>query len=362
MVRRQERELTVMADKRIPVAVLGATGSVGQRFIQLLDAHPWFRVAELVASERSVGRCYREATDWRLDAFMPEDASWLKIKDYSDPIDSPIAFSALPGEIAREIEQRLAAEGHAVLSNTSTHRMEPDVPLLIPEVNPGHVQAIEAQKAGRGWSGFIVTNPNCSTIHMVLTLKPLQETFGLDAVMVTTMQAVSGAGYPGVPSLDMIDNVVPYIGSEEEKMAEETRKLLGRWNDGFEMAEVLVSASCNRVPVRDGHTECVSVRLNNDATPEDVSLAFSGFQGKPQMLELPSAPALPIVVRQEAARPQPALDRNTERGMASVVGRIRPCPILGVKYVVLGHNTIRGAAGSSILNAELFKVEGLLPV
>jgi aspartate-semialdehyde dehydrogenase len=350
-----------MSDTRIPVAVLGATGSVGQRFIQLLDAHPWFRVAELVASERSVGKCYREATDWRLNAFMPEDASRLRIKDYGDQIESPIAFSALPGEIAGEIEQRLAADGHAVLSNTSTHRMEPDVPLLIPEVNPDHVQAIQSQKAGRGWSGFIATNPNCSAIHMVLTLKPLQDAFGLDAVMVTTMQAVSGAGYPGVPSLDMIDNVVPYIGSEEEKMAEETRKLLGQWNDGFEMAGVTVSASCNRVPVRDGHTECVSVRLQNDATPEDVALAFADFQGKPQELGLPSAPDRPIVVRQEAARPQPALDRDAERGMASIVGRIRECPILGVKYVLLGHNTIRGAAGASILNAELFKVEGLLP-
>jgi aspartate-semialdehyde dehydrogenase len=351
-----------MSDKRIPVAVLGATGSVGQRFIQLLDAHPWFRVAELVASERSVGKCYREATDWRLDAFMPEEASCLKIKDYSDQIESPIAFSALPGDIAGEIEQRLAAEGRAVLSNTSTHRMEPDVPLLIPEVNPDHVQAIQSQKAGRGWSGFIATNPNCSAIHMVLTLKPLQDAFGLDAVMVTTMQAVSGAGYPGVPSLDMIDNVVPYIGSEEEKMAEETRKLLGQWNDGFTMADVTVSASCNRVSVRDGHTECVSVRLRNDATPADVAAALADFQGKPQELGLPSAPRHPIVVRQEAARPQPALDRDTERGMASVVGRIRECPILGVKYVLLGHNTIRGAAGASILNAELFKVEGLLPV
>jgi aspartate-semialdehyde dehydrogenase len=350
-----------MSDTRIPVVVLGATGSVGQRFIQLLDAHPWFRVAELVASERSVGKCYREATDWRLNAFMPEDASRLRIKDYGDQIESPIAFSALPGEIAGEIEQRLAADGHAVLSNTSTHRMEPDVPLLIPEVNPDHVQAIQSQKAGRGWSGFIATNPNCSAIHMVLTLKPLQDAFGLDAVMVTTMQAVSGAGYPGVPSLDMIDNVVPYIGSEEEKMAEETRKLLGQWNDGFEMAGVTVSASCNRVPVRDGHTECVSVRLQNDATPEDVALAFADFQGKPQELGLPSAPDRPIVVRQEAARPQPALDRDAERGMASIVGRIRECPILGVKYVLLGHNTIRGAAGASILNAELFKVEGLLP-
>ncbi|MBX3070873.1 MAG: aspartate-semialdehyde dehydrogenase [Thermomicrobiales bacterium] len=350
------------SDKRIPVAVLGATGSVGQRFVQLLENHPWFRVAELVASERSVGKTYREATDWRLDAFMPAEAADLPIKDYGDPIASPVAFSALPGEVASEIEQRLAREGHAVLSNTSTHRMEPDIPLLIPEVNADHVRAIEVQKAGRGWSGFIATNPNCSAIHMVLTLKPLLDAFGIDAVMVTTMQAVSGAGYPGVASLDAIDNVVPFIRTEEEKMAEETQKLLGGWDGEFRPAPVVVSAQCNRVSVRDGHTECVSIRLGQNASPDEVADAMRSFAGRPQELGLPSAPKRPIVVRDEPNRPQAILDRNTENGMASVVGRIRPCPILGVKYVLLGHNTIRGAAGASILNAELFKVEGLLPV
>ncbi|MBA2248495.1 MAG: aspartate-semialdehyde dehydrogenase, partial [Chloroflexia bacterium] len=219
-----------MSDSRIPVAVLGATGNVGQRFIQLLDGHPWFRVAELVASERSAGKSYRDATDWRLGARMPEGAADLPVLGYDANIESPIAFSGLPGEVAGEIEQRLARDGHAVLSNTSTHRMDPDVPLLIPEVNPGHIAAIERQRKNRGWAGFIVTNANCSAIHLTLTLKPLHDAFGLDALIVTTMQAVSGAGYPGVPSLDMIDNVVPYIGSEEEKMAEETAKVLG----GFE--------------------------------------------------------------------------------------------------------------------------------
>jgi aspartate-semialdehyde dehydrogenase len=348
--------------ERIRVAVLGATGSVGQRFVQLLAEHPWFQVAELVASERSVGKRYRDATDWRLDANMPAEAADLVVKDYSEQIDSPVAFSAMPGEVAGEIEQRLAKEGHAVLSNTSTHRMDPDVPLLIPEVNADHVAAIETQKKNRGWSGYIVTNPNCSAIHMVLTLKPLQDAFGLDAVMVTTMQAVSGAGYPGVPSLDMIDNVVPYIGNEEEKMAEETRKLLGRYNGRFEDAEIVVSAACNRVAVRDGHTEAVAVRLVQQASPEEVVNVFNAFRGKPQELNLPSAPSRPVVVRCEPNRPQPVLDRDAENGMASVVGRVRPCPILGIKYVLLGHNTIRGAAGASILNAELFKVEGLLPV
>ena len=335
---------------------------MGQRFVQLLERHPWFRVAELVASERSAGKRYREATDWRLDATMPEVAADLRVQGYEAALSSPIVFSGLPGEVAGEIEQRLARDGHAVLSNTSTHRMEPDVPLLIPEVNAEHVAALEAQRRNRGWSGFIATNPNCSAIHMVLALKPLQDAFGLEAVAVTTLQAVSGAGYPGVPSLDMIDNVVPYIGDEEETMESETKKLLGGYDGGFRPAEVVVSAQCNRVPVRDGHTECVSVRLGRAASPDEVIAAMEEFRGKPQELGLPTAPANPVVVRREANRPQPALDRETNAGMSSVVGRVRECPRLGTKFVVLGHNTVRGAAGASILNAELFKVEGLLPV
>lgn len=350
------------SDKRIPVAVLGATGSVGQRFVQLLADHPWFRVAEVVASERSVGRAYRDATDWRLDAFMPDGAANLKVKDYSEAIDSPVAFSALPGEVAQEIEQRLAAEGHAVLSNTSTHRMEPDVPIVLAEVNADHIAAIETQERNRGWKGYIVTNSNCTAMHMILTLKPLMDAFGLQQVMMTSMQAVSGAGYPGVPSLDMIDNVIPFINTEEEKVAEETRKILGSWDNGFRDAEVVVSAACNRVPVRDGHTETVAVKLGRDASPDEVIEVFQSFRGLPQEMGLPSAPARPIVVRMENNRPQPVLDRDTEKGMASVVGRVRPCPIMGTKYVLLGHNTIRGAAGASILNAELFREKGLLPV
>ena len=350
-----------MAESRIPVAVLGATGSVGQRFVQLLDGHDWFRVAEVVASERSVGKPYRQATEWRLGPTMPEDAAALTVKDYGDALDSPVVFSALPGEVAGEIEQRMAREGRAVLTNTSTHRMDPDVPLLIPEVNPEHAAAIATQRANRGWGGFIVANPNCSAIHLVLALKPLQQAFGLDAVAVTTMQAVSGAGYPGVPSLDMIDNVVPYISSEEEKMEEEARKLLGGWDGAFRPAELAMSAQCNRVAVRDGHMECVAVRLREAPPPDEVIAAFEAFRGVPQELGLPSAPARPVVVRREANRPQPNLDRDTERGMATVVGRVRPCPLLGTKFVALGHNTIRGAAGASILNAELFRVEGLLP-
>ena len=350
-----------MAEARIPVAVLGATGSVGQRFVQLLADHPWFRVAEVVASDRSVGKPYREATNWRLSATMPEGAGDLVVRDYNDELESPVVFSALPGEVAGEIEQRMAREGRALFSNTSTHRMEPDVPLMIPEVNPDHAAAVETQRQRRGWSGFIVANPNCSAIHLVLALKPLQQAYGLDALAVVTMQAVSGAGYPGVPSLDMIDNVVPYIPTEEEKMTEETKKLLGGWDGAFHPAALVMTAHCNRVSVRDGHTECVSVRFKEPVPPEEVVAAFESFRGRPQELDLPSAPAHPIVVRREANRPQPNLDRDTERGMATVVGRVRPCPLLGTKFVLLGHNTIRGAAGASILNAELFKVEGRLP-
>jgi len=352
-----------VSDGRIPVAILGATGNVGQRFIQLLENHPWFRVAELVASERSAGRRFSEATDWRLGSTMPGVASDLTVLDYDADLQSPLVFSGLPGEVAGEIEERLASSGHAVLSNTSTHRMEPDVPLLIPEVNADHVAAIAQQRQNRGWKGYIVTNANCSAIHLTLALKPLHDAFGLDAVLVTTMQAVSGAGYPGVPSLDMIDNVVPYIGGEEEKLETESQKMLGRWSaeGGFAPAEFILSAHCNRVAVRDGHMEAVSVRFRQPATPPEVIAVFESFRAKPQELGLPSAPAQPIIVRRENNRPQPIFDRDAERGMASIVGRVRECPLLGTKFVVLGHNTIRGAAGASILNAELFKVEGLLP-
>lgn len=353
-----------MSDGRIPVAILGATGNVGQRFVQLLEGHPWFRVAELVASDRSAGKCYSEAADWRLGARMPEETSRLRVLGYDADLQSPVVFSGLPGEVAGEIETRLASKGHAVLSNTSTHRMAPDVPLLIPEVNPDHARAIETQKRNRGWSGYIVTNPNCSTIHLVLALKPLHDAFGLDGVLVTTLQAVSGAGYPGVPSLDMIDNIVPYIGGEEEKIETESQKLLGGFEEGtgFVPADFALSAHCNRVPVRDGHTECASVRLGQSATPEEAIEAFESFRALPQELGLPSAPPQPVIVRREPNRPQPVFDRDDAAGMASVVGRVRECPLLGLKFVVLGHNTVRGAAGASILNAELFREQGLLPV
>lgn len=350
------------SDNRIPVAILGATGSVGQRFIELLADHPWFRVAELVASDRSAGKSYGEAAPWRLSADLPAAAADLPVLDYDADLQSPVVFSALPGEVAGEIEQRMAREGRALFTNTSTHRMDPDVPVLLSEVNHDHARMIDIQRRNRDWNGFIVANSNCSAMHLVLVLKPLQDAFGLEAVAVTTMQAVSGAGYPGVPSLDMIDNVIPFIPTEEEKMVEETLKMLGRVeNDAFVPAPFVMSAACNRVPVRDGHTECASVRLGSSPEVDEVAAVLANFRSRPQELELPSAPKRPIVVRSENNRPQPVLDRNTENGMASVVGRLRRCPLLGYKFVVLGHNTIRGAAGASILNAEMFKAEGLLP-
>lgn len=348
--------------ERMDVAVLGATGSVGQRFVQLLAGHPWFRVAELVGSDRSAGQRYRDVCDWRISAAPPDDAATLRVQHYEEPVRSPVVFSALPGGIAGQIETSLAAEGKRVFTNARDTRMEPDVPLMIPEVNPNHAAAIPVQRERRGWGdGFVVANPNCSTIHLVLALKPIMDAFGIQQVMVTTLQAASGAGYPGVPSLDLIDNVVPYIGGEEEKIENESRKLLGGWGTGgFDYAPFAISAQCTRVPVRDGHTETVSLKLGSPASPDEVAGVLSSFRARPQELGLPSAPERPIVVRTQPDRPQPNLDRDVEKGMASIVGRIRPCNVFDVRFVVLGHNTIRGAAGASILNAELLFRDGYL--
>ena len=350
-------------NERIPVGVLAATGAVGQRFVQLLDGHPWFELREVVGSERRAGRPYGEAVEWRLPGGVPDSARDLPLLAPDEGLTSPILFSALPAEVAGETEAALAAGGHAVFSNARSHRMAPDVPLIVPEVNAGHAAALARQRRERGWSGSLVTNPNCSTIHLMLALKPLQDAFGLDAALVTTLQAVSGAGYPGVPSLDMLDNVVPFIGGEEEKMATETRKILGGYDEarGFTDAGIAVSATCTRVPVRDGHTESVSVRLAHPAELDEVAAALRAFSGPPQELGLPSAPRRPVILLDAPDRPQPALDRDRERGMATVVGRLRPCPILGYKFVLLGHNTIRGAAGASILNAEMLVAQGQLP-
>lgn len=350
-----------MAD-RLGVAVLGATGSVGQRYVELLEGHPQLELREVFGSERSAGKTYREAVDWRVSSDPPKEALDLQVKHPEQPVESPIVFASLPGGIARETELKLAAEGHYVFSNARDNRMADDVPLIIPEVNPDHASMIERQQRERGFSkGFIVTNPNCSTIHLVLALKPLWDAFGIEQCFVSTMQATSGAGYPGVPSLDLIDNVVPYIGGEEEKIENETRKLLGGITNGqFDYADVPVSAQCSRVPVRHGHTETVNVKLGKPVTVAEVVEVLRSFKGRPQELGLPSAPEHPIIVREQADRPQPALDRDIAAGMASVVGRVRECPILDIRFVVLGHNTIRGAAGASILNAEMLIADGYI--
>ncbi len=351
-----------MRAEKIPVGILGATGIVGQRLIALLEDHPWFEVTEVAASDRSAGARYEEIVHWLLPSPIPERVRRLVVKDCAPPLDCRLVFSALPAEPAASVEPEFARAGYLVCSNASTHRLDPDVPLLIPEVNPEHLQALTHQRRRRGWErGFIVTNPNCSTIHLTLVLKPLMDRFGLRQVMVTTLQALSGAGYPGVTSLDIVDNVIPFIKNEEEKLETETRKLLGRWDgETFLFAPLRISAQCNRVPTLDGHLECVSLAFERTPTREELIEALATFASLPQRLQLPTAPSHPIVVREEADRPQPRLDRDVERGMASVVGRIRPCSILDYKMVILGHNTIRGAAGAALLNAELLVAQGWL--
>lgn len=349
--------------KPIKVGVLGATGSVGQRFIQLLEGHPWFSVTALGASDRSVGKSYG-ATSWRLSANVPENVRDLPLLDCQPGTawDCDVIFSALPSENAGEIEEAFAAAGYKVFSNARNHRTDADVPLMIPEVNPEHSAIIAAQQAKRGWKkGYIITNPNCTTIHLVLALKPLQDAFGLKKVLVTSLQALSGAGYPGVPSLDIIDNVVPFIGGEEEKVETEPLKLLGDMSEdksGFVPADIRISATCTRVAVREAHTETVSVELGRKATLAEVAEALQNFEAAPQRLLLPTAPRHPVILRSEADRPQPYLDREGEGAMATTVGRLRSCNILDYKFVLTGHNTIRGAAGASILNAELLFTQG----
>lgn len=353
--------------KKIKVGILGATGSVGQRFVQLLAGHPWFTLAELAASERSAGKKYKDAVNWFLDEPMPLEAAEMTIKN-CDPkkLNCDMVFSGLDASVAGEIESAFAAHDFAVISNSKNHRMEPDVPLLIPEVNASHISAIDLQRKNRGYrKGFIVTNPNCSVTGLAIALKPLHTAFGVKKVFVTTMQAVSGAGYPGVPSLDIMGNVIPYIGGEEEKMEIEALKLLGEYRNGaFINADIKLSAHCNRVPVTDGHMECVSVEFakkpwkNAEEMTTAVTAALEEFFGEPQKLKLPSAPMQPIHVFKEPNRPQPRPDRMLERGMAVSVGRIRKCNILDARFTLLSHNTIRGAAGAAILNAELLYKSG----
>lgn len=351
--------------KRLPVAVLGATGMVGQRFIELLQDHPWFELVALAASDRHGGRSYSEVTRWRLaGSEMPATVASLPVLPCTPEALSgiKIAFSALPGEAAGDIELALAQAGVAVFSNAKNYRMDPDVPLLIPEVNADHIAAIVQQRKQRNWSGSIVTNANCCATPLVMALKPLQQAFGLRKVLVTTMQAISGAGYPGLPSYDILDNVIPYIGGEEEKLEIETLKMLGSWQEGhgFVDAPLVVSAHCNRVATREGHLECASIELERDASPEEVIAAWENYVPESQLLNLPSAPERALLYRTEQDRPQTLKDRDAGNGMTVTLGRLRRCPILTYKFVMLGHNTIRGAAGGSVLNAELCVSKGLV--
>jgi aspartate-semialdehyde dehydrogenase len=344
--------------QRIEVGILGATGMVGQQFIRQLATHPWFKPAWLAASDRSEGKSYEKAASWRLDIPIPADVRAMTVNACTPGKGPRIVFSALDASVAAELEPAFAAAGHLVISNTRTARMDPAVPLVIPEVNPDHLGVIPRQRRERGWSGALVTNPNCSTVVIALTLAPLRQ-FGLESVMVTTMQAVSGAGYPGVASLDILGNVVPAISGEEEKIESETQKILGSFaDDAFAAHPVVVSAQTTRVPVIDGHTCSIAVRLASRPSPEEVREALRSFTGKPQMLELPSAPQPPIDVSDAPDRPQPRLDLNKGNGMTVTVGRVRTCPIFGTKLFAMGHNTIRGAAGAAVLNAELMLAEG----
>jgi aspartate-semialdehyde dehydrogenase len=336
---------------KIRTAVIGAAGVLGQQFVQLLDSHPTFELTAL--ADIMVGKKYEDATKWRLGTQMPSTATDMKIvsNDLLSPRDVDLVFSALPGGIARKIEEGLAARGLFVVSKAKDHRMDKDVPLIVPEVNADHLGILERQRRKRGWKGSIVTDPNCSTTILVMSLKPLWDNFGLEKVVVSTMQAVSGAGYPGVPSLDIIDNVVPYISEEEEKMAIETKKLLG---DGERPAALQISSSCNRVPTLNGHMESVFVKTARDFSLADVRNAFRAFKG----LNYPTAPRRPIIVREEPDRPQTRLDRDAGNGMSVTVGRLREDEAMGLSYSVLGHNTIRGGAGGAVLVAELCHGKG----
>jgi aspartate-semialdehyde dehydrogenase len=341
----------------LKAAVLGATGNVGQIFVQLLEGHPWFEVSVVAASERSEGRTYREASRWRQSTPIPEAVAEMDVVaiDPKAVKDVDIVFSALPSNVARKAEEDFALSGYVIVSNASAHRMDPDVPLLNPEINCSHVSLIKEQRRKRKWDGAIVTNPNCAATALSLPLKTIYDEFGIKSIFVSTMQAISGAGYPGVAALDIVDNVIPYIGGEEEKVESETQKILG---SPSKPADFKVSASCNRVPTLDGHLEAVFVETKKIAEPNAVAVAMKNFVGEPQELNLPSAPEEPIVVRQEKDRPQTRLDRMEGKGMSVVVGRIRKDPVLnGVKFIVLGHNTIRGAAGCGVLNAEYLKVK-----
>jgi aspartate-semialdehyde dehydrogenase len=344
----------------VPVGILGATGMVGQQFIALLADHPWFKVEWLGASQRSEGKAFSAAAAWRLARPLPGDVA-AKTVEAATPGNAPkLVFSGLDASVAGDIESAFAEAGHIVVSNSRNHRMDAVVPLLVTEINADHLRLLDAQGAARGWKGRIITNPNCSTIVITMALAPLRQ-FGLKTMMVTTLQAISGAGYPGVPSWDILGNVIPHIGGEEEKIESETKKILGTLTDGaVAFHPVAVSATTTRVPVQNGHTASIAVGLSQPPPPEAMIEAWQSFRGRPQELDLPSAPKQPVVYLAEPNRPQPTLDVDRDGGMTVSVGRLRKCPLLDYKFVALGHNTIRGAAGAAILNAELMHREGIL--
>ena len=345
--------------EKIPVAVLGATGTVGQRFVSLMAEHPWFEIASVTGSERSEGRPYGEAVRWLLPGEIPPTVRAMQVGASDGKLDgAQLVFSALPARVAKDTEPRLAAEGYIVCSNASAHRMGDDIPLLIPEINADHLALLNRQRDHRGWSGLLVTSPNCAATGIAFPLKALDEAFGVSQVHAVTMQAISGAGYPGIASMEQYDNVVPFIPGEEVKIEQETRKLLGELGEqGILPAGMEVSAQANRVPVMDGHLAALSIALKNVPTLKEIEATLSAFRG---MDQLPSAPARPMIVRSEENRPQPRLDRDAESGMAISVGRVQPCAVLDIRMVSLVHNTLRGAASGALLNAELLMLEGFL--
>jgi aspartate-semialdehyde dehydrogenase len=346
---------------KIPVAILGATGCVGQKFIQLLEHHPWFEIAALCASERSSGKPYGEVVNWLMPTPLPETIQQMIVQPCQAPLtmDCALAFSGLDPSIAGQVETQFAQSGYVVVSNSRNHRMDPAIPLVIGEVNSTHLDMVKKQPFAKG---MIITNPNCSVIGLTLALKPLVDAFGVKAVHVTTLQAVSGAGYPGVASLDILDNIIPYIGGEEEKLETEPLKILGALQNDFSIQalDFPISAQCNRVPVSDGHTACVSISLENKASPAEVIEAWRAFKGAPQEWILPSAPIHPIYYFEKENYPQPKLHRSLDKGMAVSIGRLRPCPLFDYKFTLLSHNTIRGAAGAALLNAELLVKKGYI--
>jgi len=348
--------------RRWPVAVLGATGAVGQTFVRMLANHPWFELAELAASERSAGRAYADAVRWHAGEMPTAAGGRTVVRCDPASVRSRIVFSALDADAAEQIEPAFARAGAVVLSNARSYRMEPDVPLLIPEVNADHLALLDAQRRSRGWSGAIVTNPNCSTIVLAIALAPLHEAFGVRGAFVATMQAVSGAGYPGVPSLDILGNVIPFIGGEEEKIETETRKILGRLRgDEVEPAQIALAAHANRVAVEHGHTVCASVALDRRASVADAAQVLELWRGTEAARGLPTSPERPLVLSPDADRPQPRRDAQLGGGMTVTIGRLRPDPVLHLRFVAMGHNIVRGAAGASLLNAELMAARGLLP-